>query len=159
VPGLGAAPGALVLRSDEIRKRQAGVPPEQPLPAAAYTAEASAAVFAELAANAEAALRAGHAVVADAAFLRPAERAAIGAAATAAGVRFTGLWLTAPIAVLEARIAARHAAGLRKPAQRDASDADAAVLAAAAARDAGHVTWHEVDASADPIPAARAAVR
>lgn len=155
-PGLGAAPGALVLRSDEIRKRQAGVPPEQPLPAAAYTAEASAAVFAELAANAEAVLRAGHAVVADAAFLRPAERAAIEAAATAAGVRFTGLWLTAPIAVLEARIAARHAAGLRKPAQRDASDADAAVLAAAAARDAGRVTWHEVDASADPIPAARA---
>ncbi len=95
-------------------------------------------------------------MVADAAFLRPAERAAIEAAATAAAVPFTGLWLTAPIAVLEAQIAARHAAGLRKPAQRDASDADAAVLAAAAARDAGQVAWHEVDASADPIPAARA---
>jgi predicted kinase len=118
------------------------------------TSAPGAAVFAELAATAEAALRAGHAVVADAAFLRPAERAAIEAAATAAGVPFTGIWLTAPIAVLQARIAARHAAGVHAPERRDASDADATVLAAAAARDAGPVAWHALDASADPIPAA-----
>ncbi len=36
-PALGAAPGALVLRSDEIRKRQHGVQPEQRLPQSAYT--------------------------------------------------------------------------------------------------------------------------
>ncbi len=35
-PELGAAPGALVLRSDEIRKRRHGVAPEQRLPADAY---------------------------------------------------------------------------------------------------------------------------
>ncbi|MBL6454761.1 AAA family ATPase [Belnapia sp. T6] len=144
-PELGAAPGALVLRSDEIRKRQAGLPPEQRLPPEAYTPEASAAVFAELAATAEAVLRAGHAVVADAVFLRLEERAAIEAAARAAGVPFTGFWLTAPRAVLEARIAARTG---------DASDADAAVLAAAAARDPGVVTWQPLDAAGDPLPAA-----
>ncbi len=148
-PLVGPAPGALVLRSDETRKRLAGVPPEQRLPASAYTREASAAVFGELAATAEAALRSGHAVIADAAFLRPEERAAIEAAARAAGVRFDGVWLTAPRAVLEARIAARTG---------DASDADAAVLQAAAARDAGAVTWRVLDAAGDPLPAAREAL-
>ncbi|MBL6079322.1 AAA family ATPase [Belnapia sp. T18] len=144
-PMLGPAPGALVLRSDEIRKRLAGVPPERRLPPSVYTPEAGAAVFAELAALAKAALRAGHAVVADAVFLRPEERAAIEAAARAAAVRFDGIWLTAPHAVLEARIAARTG---------DASDADAAVLAAAAARDAGPMAWGVLDAAGDPLPAA-----
>ena len=49
-PELGNAPGALVLRSDEIRKRQHGVAPEQRLPQAAYSDAASEAVFAALAA-------------------------------------------------------------------------------------------------------------
>ncbi len=144
-PGLGPAPGALVLRSDEIRKRLAGVPPEHRLPPSAYTPEASAAVFAELAAQAGAVLRAGHAVVADAVFLRPEERASIEAAARDAGLPFDGLWLAAPRAVLEARIAARTG---------DASDADVAVLAAAAGRDPGPLTWRVLDASGDPLPAA-----
>jgi predicted kinase len=148
-PGLGPSPGALVLRSDEIRKRLAGVPPEHRLPPSAYTPEASAAVFAELAAQAGAVLRAGHAVVADAVFLRPEERAAIEAAARDAGLPFDGLWLAAPRAVLEARIAARTG---------DASDADVAVLAAAAGRDPGPLTWRVLDASGDPLPAAREAL-
>jgi len=143
-PGIGAAPGALVLRSDETRKRLAGVAPEQRLPAGSYTPAASDAVLGELTALAAAALRGGHAVIADAAFLRPAERAAI--AAVAGGVRFDGLWLEAPLDLLRARVEARRG---------DASDADAAVLAAAAARDPGPIDWHRVDASADPVPAAR----
>ena len=49
-PDLGNAPGALVLRSDEIRKRQHGVAPEERLPQAAYSDAASEAVFAALAA-------------------------------------------------------------------------------------------------------------
>ncbi len=48
-PELGGAPGALVLRSDEIRKRQHGVAPEQRLPQSAYSDAASEAVFADLA--------------------------------------------------------------------------------------------------------------
>ncbi len=49
-PEFGNAPGALVLRSDEIRKRQHGAAPEQRLPQSAYGDAASEAVFAELAA-------------------------------------------------------------------------------------------------------------
>ena len=133
---------ALATRSASARPASR---PKSPLPAAAYTAAASAAVFAELAATAAAVLRAGHAVVADAVFLRPAERAAI----AAAGAPFTGFWLQAPLAVLETRIAARRG---------DASDADAAVLAAAAARDPGPIAWTVLDAAADPVPAAREAL-
>ncbi|MEN0075452.1 MAG: AAA family ATPase, partial [Paracraurococcus sp.] len=142
-PVLGAAPGALVLRSDEIRKRRAGRAPEERLPAAAYAPEASAAVFAELDALAAEALRGGHAVIADAAFLREEERAAIEAARGAAP--FTGLWLEAPLPVLRARIESRRG---------DASDADVAVLEAAAARGVGPLRWARLDATADPTPMA-----
>ena len=145
-PLLGAAPGALVLRSDEIRKRRAGVAPEQRLPAESYTAEASAAVFAELGAQARVALAAGQAVVADAAFLRAEERAAIAAAAA----DFSGLWLTAPLEVLRPRVAAR---------QGDASDATVPVLEAAAARDPGPLDWTVLDAAGDAFSAACGVLR
>ncbi|MCU0887010.1 MAG: AAA family ATPase [Rubritepida sp.] len=141
-PELGAAPGALILRSDEIRKRRAGVMPEARLPGAAYTPEASAGVFAELATLAAAALAGGQAVIADAVFLRAEERAAI----AAAGEPFTGLWLEAPLEVLRARVAARRG---------DASDATPAVVEAAAARDPGCITWHRLDASTDAEAGAR----
>ena len=148
-PDLGAAPGALVLRSDEIRKRRQGVPPEERLPPSAYTPAESAAVFAELASLAGEALRGGHAAVADAAFLRPEERAAVEAAAAGAGVPFHGFWLRAPLDTLRARVASRTG---------DASDATVDVLDAAVARDTGPVSWRALDASADPLPAARASL-
>ncbi len=119
-PELGAGPGAVVLRSDEIRKRRHGAAPEQRLPESAYSAAASTAVFDEMAAAAAALHAAGHAVIADAAFLDPATRKAI----AAAGAPFLGLWLEAPLPVLEARVAARTG---------DASDATIAVLRRAAA--------------------------
>jgi uncharacterized protein len=144
-PEIGAAPGALVLRSDEIRKRQAGVAPERRLGSEAYLREASDRVFAELNAAAEAALAGGHAVVADAAFLRPEERNRIAGAAGA--TPFTGLWLTAPLDVLRSRVAERVG---------DASDAGVGVLEAAAQRPRGPLDWAEIPAAADPVPAARA---
>jgi predicted kinase len=141
-PGLGAAPGALVLRSDELRKRRAGIAPETPLPPAAYSAAESAAVFATLRAQAAEALAAGHAVVADAVFQRVAERDALAALFTP----FQGFWLEAPLSVLQARIEAR---------QNDASDADLAVLQATAARDCGSIDWARLDATKDAEAQAR----
>jgi predicted kinase len=47
-PGLGSAPGAVVLRTDEIRKRLWGVPSLQRLPREAYTPEMSERVYDEL---------------------------------------------------------------------------------------------------------------
>lgn len=147
-PGLGAAPGALILRSDELRKRRFGHAPEERLPKAAYAEPVSEAVHATLFALAEQALRAGHAVIADAMFLDPAKRDAVMTAAQRAGVPFAGFWLEAPLALLRSRIAGR---------QGDASDADIAVLENAAHADPGAIAWTRLDA-ADPLPAARAAL-
>lgn len=141
-PDLGAAPGALILRSDELRKRQAGVAPETRLPPDFYSAQASAAVFAALNSMAAEALAAGHSVIADAVFQRGPERDAL----AALGHGFTGLWLEAPLDLLHARIVARIG---------DASDATAEVLATTAARDAGTIDWIRLDASAGTEEMAR----
>jgi aminoglycoside phosphotransferase family enzyme/predicted kinase len=135
-PELGRAPGCLVLRSDEIRKRQHGIAPEQRLPEQAYGAAASAAVFASLFVDLAAAAGAGHGVIADAMFIDLEQRAAVRKAAGDA--TFLGVWLQAPMAVLETRLAARKG---------DASDADIAILRASAARDPGPGDWLAVDAT------------
>lgn len=131
-PSLGAAPGAVILRTDEIRKRLAGRAPTDRLPPERYTPGATAAVYAALYATAETCLRAGWTVIADAVFLRPEERALIAAAAGAAGASFRGIWLEAPPATLRERIAARRG---------DASDADARVLERQLATDPGEIDW------------------
>jgi predicted kinase len=143
-PGIGDAPGALVLRSDEIRKRLFGVAPEQRLPETAYAEAVNEAVNRELVRLAQAVAACGHAVVADASFLDPGLRAAIAAAANAARVPFIGVLLHAPLDVLEERLAART---------HDASDATADVLRRAAACDPGPINWLPVEAS-DAIRAA-----
>ena len=145
-PALGAAPGALVLRSDEIRKRLHGVKPEQRLPQSAYAEPVSRAVLAELCRAVGATAAAGHAAIADATFLDPADRAAV--ARAAGGAHFLGAWLQAPLPVLEARVASRCG---------DASDADVAVLRRAALADSGPGLWLAVDAT--DAAAALAAVR
>ena len=137
-PLLGPAPGAVVLRSDEIRKRLAGVPPEQRLPESAYTKASSRAVAETLVANFVTVLRAGHAAIADQTFIDPATRAAVQQAS--GEVPFFGFWLAAPPDVLRARVAARHG---------DSSDATVAVLnlMLQSAPNAGN--WQEID-STDP---------
>ena len=146
-PLIGRCPGALVLRTDEVRKRRFGLPPEARLPEAAYAEAVSAAVHDEVFAMAATALSAGQAVVVDAVFLDPAQRARAAAVARdAAACAFDGLWLEAPLEVLRARIAARR---------DDASDANEAVLLRAAAVDPGTIDWHRIDVSADGAAAAR----
>jgi len=137
-PNLGAAPGALILRSDEIRKRQAGVLPERRLPASAYTPEASRTVFAELAEMTSCCAAAGQTVIADATFMGPGHRTMVAAAAQNAGAPFLGLWLEAPLTELERRVAART---------HDASDATVEVLRSAASRDPGPGDWLRIDAT------------
>lgn len=138
-PGFGAAPGALILRSDEIRKRLHGAAPEQRLGPAGYTADATAAVNAALLDGV--ALAAAHGVIADATFLSPALRQALD------GPGVTGIWLDAPPEELERRVAARTG---------DASDADVAVLHRAMQRDPGPITWHRVPADAQATRRCRA---
>jgi uncharacterized protein len=152
-PDLDALPGAVILRSDVLRKELAGVAPTDALDPGHYTAQASARVYDALMGRAAAILAAGRSVVLDAVFLRPAERAAAAAAAAAAGCRFDGLWLEAERGVAAARIAARR---------DDASDATVAVLERQLAQDPGAVAgWHAVDARGAPsqvLARARAAM-
>jgi predicted kinase len=131
-PGLGAAPGAVVLRSDEVRKRLFGAGATDPLPAEAYAREAGERVYRHMFEEARACVRAGRAVVLDAAFLEPERRAGAEALAQGLGVRFDGVWLEVEPATLRDRIALRRG---------DASDADLKVLEAQLERDTGPIAW------------------
>jgi hypothetical protein len=131
-PGFGGAPGAVILRSDEIRKRLAGVSPTARLPPAAYAPETSARVYGEMLDLARRVLAAGHAVVLEAVFLRPHERQAVAEAAATAGVPFQGAWLQGEAPMLAERLAAR--AG-------DASDAGPDTLAEQLTHDPGPIDW------------------
>ena len=149
-PELGPSPGALIVRSDEIRKRLNGVAPEQKLPPSAYDTPANLQVFNEILLETTVAAHCGHAVVIDATLIDPAQQAALARIAVAAGISFVGLFLVAPIAVLEARIEAR---------QHDASDATVEVLHRFAA-EKPPLGWHRIAAErADcALAAAREAI-
>jgi uncharacterized protein len=137
-PKLGPAPGALVLRSDELRKHQHKMAPETRLPESAYSPAANAALNAALCAIASKAASSGHGLIIDASFLNQDLREAMEHTIKATGRAWLGLWLEAPLPVLTTRLAQR---------QGDASDANAAVLRAAAAQDHGPITWHRLDAT------------
>jgi predicted kinase len=112
-------PGALLLRSDVVRKRLFGKAPTERLPPESYTEEASSRVFATIAERARTLLAAGRTVIADGVYGDPAHRRAIEAVARALAVPFRPVWLEAPEAVLEERVTARTG---------DASDATLAVV-------------------------------
>ncbi|TAJ24180.1 MAG: aminoglycoside phosphotransferase [Reyranella sp.] len=131
-PEIGRAPGAVVVRSDVERKRQAGIALEARMPEGSYTPEASAKVYASFVARAERLLRAGHSVVLDAVFAKPAERAAAEALAAKVGVPFRGIWLDVPKDVAQERVAARKG---------DASDATPAVVERQFGYDLGAIDW------------------
>lgn len=115
----GPAPGAVILRSDVIRKELMGRAATDRLPPEAYTPQVSARVFATIAERAALCLAAGHSVIADAVYGHPTQRKAIAAVAATRGVPFHGVWLEAPLPVKLARVG--HRTG-------DASDAAAAVV-------------------------------
>lgn len=150
---VGRAPGAVVLRSDVIRRELAGAPPTGGrLGQDHYTPEASAAVYAEMRARARICLDAGQAVIADAVHARPDERAVLEDLAGEAGVPFKGFWLEAPVEVLARRLDARR---------DDASDADTGVLRQQLTYDLGEIGWTKLVSAGDAaatLAAARAAL-
>ncbi|WP_137387810.1 AAA family ATPase [Rhodoligotrophos defluvii] len=135
---IGAAPGALHLRSDVERKAMFGVGEHERLQPHAYTEAASAEVYGSLAQKAKIALRGGHSVVVDAVYARPDERAAIGRVAQSLKLPFIGLWLTAPPEKMKDRVQQRTG---------DASDATPEVVERQLTYGTGPISWAPVDAS------------
>ena len=135
------APGAVLLRSDLIRKELAGVDALTRLPAMSYTHESSDRVYGEMFDRAGKVLAQGHSAILDAAFLTEAERTSAAKIARAAGVDFHGVFLAAAPEVRVQRIDARRA---------DASDATAAVARHQESIDTGNIDWPLVDASGSP---------
>ncbi|MCF8502524.1 MAG: AAA family ATPase, partial [Rhodospirillum sp.] len=134
----GAAPGALVLRTDVLRKRIMGKKPYEKLGPEGYTPETHARVYETLTAEAQAALAAGHSVILDGVHARQHEREQAEAVATEAGVPFTGLWVHTPVEVAMKRIETR----VRNP-----SDVTLEIRAEQENFDLGAVTWTRVDSS------------
>jgi len=149
-PFVGAVPGAIVLRSDEIRKRLFGVSPLERLGPEGYTAEASQRVYGALARSAAAIVRTGHSAIADAVYARASDRQEIEEAAAAATVPFTGVWLDAPDGVLVARTEQRTV---------DASDATADIVRLQRAHGTGLNQWRRLDASSSADVVLEAATR
>ena len=146
-PELGAAPGALHIRSDLLRKEMLGVAELERLPDEAYRPATTARVYAQIAERAATVLAAGHSVVADAVYAGADEREAIEAVARSRNVPFVGLWLEAPRETLLARTAKRT---------NDASDATPDVVMRQLDYELGPMTWRRLDAgpSLDRVGAA-----
>lgn len=140
-PGLLPQPGAVLLRSDVERKLMSGVGETDRLSAAAYTAEATAKVYARLADKARRVIAAGHTALVDAVFAAPQERAAIAAAAAAHRVGFAGMFLVADLQTRMERVGARR---------NDASDAGVDVAQRQQSYDVGTMDWRIVDAAGSP---------
>ena len=151
-PMLGRPPGALHLRSDIERKRLWHADEFDRLPAEAYSAEQSEAVYARLNELAATALSAGQSVIVDGVFARDAEREDIAEIARTLGVPFHGLWLEAPATVLADRVTERRS---------DASDATAEVVSQQSAYQVGSMDWQRIDAAGEvdaTVDAARGAI-
>ena len=134
-------PGAVLLRSDVMRKRLFDVGETERLPAQAYAPEVSVTIYNRLYEQAQRVLAAGHSAIIDAVFAKASEREPVADLAKAARVPFHGLFLTADLSTRLARVGARKG---------DASDANEDVVRRQDEYDLGAMTWHEVDASSTP---------
>lgn len=137
-PYLGGSPGARIVRTDSTRKRLAGYALSQRLGSAAYSKEANSRTYAAVLEECRQVLAAGQAVIADAVFADPEERAAIEGVAAEAGVPFDGLWLEASPEIMQERVTRRT---------RNVSDANAWVVRLQLQYDPGDVTWVRLDTS------------
>ena len=149
-PSLGAAPGAVHLRSDVIRKELWGVGEQDRLPERAYEATATEDVYTVILERAERVLAGGQAVIADAVYAQPGEREALEAMARRLSLPFQGLWLSAEAGTLVTRVQGRTG---------DASDATAAVVRRQLDYETGPIGWQGLGAGGsaeEVLKAARA---
>lgn len=134
-------PGAVILRSDVIRKELHGVDPLVVLPEAAYATEITAQVYRTLLIRARQVIAQGFSVILDAAFLRETERDELTAEARTMKADFRPVFLDATLDARLQRVASRR---------HDASDATSAVATGQESYDIGRLDWPSVDASGSP---------
>jgi len=137
-PLLGASPGAVVIRSDVIRKRLLGVADSVRLPESAYTRSIGKRVYERIADIASDTLASGYTAIADAVYGTENARQEIAETALRHGAKFDGLWLEGPPALLENRIVTRRS---------DASDATPDVLRAQLGFVTVPQTWSPINAA------------
>lgn len=140
-PTVTPAPGAVVLRSDIVRKQMFGVEDTDRLPRSAYQPEVTERVYETLAQHARRVLGQGHSAIVDGVFARDFERDAFSALARECNAPLSGLFLVTDLATRQARIGSRHG---------DASDATQEVAALQEHYSIGHVGWATIDASGTP---------
>ncbi|WP_390913759.1 AAA family ATPase [Pseudosulfitobacter sp. SM2401] len=131
-PKIGAAPGAVLLRSDTERKAMRGAAPSTRLGASAYTPTARTAIYDRIIQRARNTLNTGHSVLIDATFLNPDDRERATNLTAGTGIALHRFWLEAPPDILIDRVTARRG---------DASDADADVVRAQVANTAPPHDW------------------
>ncbi len=132
-PGSGRAPGAVVLRSDEIRKRLWACPEFEALPKDAYTPDENNRVYGHMFELATSVLKTGQAAILDATFREAIWRDRAAELAEGQEVGFSGLWLDVPADARYARITSRT---------RDVSDATPDVALSQQPVDLAKISWH-----------------
>ncbi len=149
-PLIGAAPGALHIRTDVERKVMHGVALTRELPSYFYTPEARDEVYRRVFKKAEVALDSGRSVIVDAVFPEDAGRSSLCELAHRTNAGFWGFWLEAGPSAVRQRIEARLG---------DASDAGTAVAEAQRETVEPPHDWIKIDGSGPPDSAAAAIVK
>jgi len=140
-PLLPPLPGAILLRSDVIRKELFGVDPLAPLPQAAYNSEVNMRVYQALLERSREIIGQGFSAILDAAFLKETERDVLSQAAGELDAEFRPVFLTVDLDVRLDRIRSR---------KNDASDATPEIAAGQEDYDIGEISWPILDASGSP---------
>lgn len=130
---VGTPPGAVILRSDVIRKELFGVDP--------YTPGVTERIYDTLNDRARQIIAQGFSVIVDAAFLQEEKRDKLSMEAKGIEADFRAVFLDADLDIRLSRVGAR---------KRDASDASSKVASQQEDYDIGRVRWAHVDASGSP---------
>ena len=132
-PGQGRATGAVIIRSDELRKRLWACPEYEALPKDAYTPDENHRVYGHMLNLADVVLGAGQSVMLDATFRESLWRERTEQLARHKNADFMGVWLELPAEVRAERVKSRV---------RDVSDATAAIALTQQTVDTSGLSWH-----------------